>query len=33
VGGYVILYRIDGEDVLVVRVVRGSRNIESLFGH
>jgi toxin ParE1/3/4 len=33
VGGYVIIYRIHGEDVLILRVVRGSRNIEALFGH
>ena len=30
-GEYVILYRIDGEDVLILRVLRGSRDIEGLF--
>ncbi len=33
VGAYVIIYRIDGEDVLILRVVRGGRNLEALFGH
>lgn len=33
VGEYVIIYRIEDEDVLILRVVRGSRNIEALFGH
>jgi plasmid stabilization system protein ParE len=33
VGEYVIIYHIDGKDVLILRVVRGSRNIEALFGH
>jgi toxin ParE1/3/4 len=32
VGEYVIIYRIDGEDVVILRVLRGSRNIEALFG-
>lgn len=31
-GEYVIIYRIEGNDVLVLRVLRGSRNIEALFG-
>jgi toxin ParE1/3/4 len=31
VGEYVVLYRIDGEDVLILRVLRGSRNIQALF--
>jgi toxin ParE1/3/4 len=31
VGNYVIIYRIDEEDVLILRVLRGSRNIEALF--
>jgi len=31
VGDYVIIYRIEGEDVLVLRVLLGSRNIEALF--
>lgn len=30
VGEYVIAYRIDGDDVLIQRVVRGSRDIEAL---
>ena len=30
VGGYVIVYRADGEDVFVLRVLRGSRDIGSL---
>jgi len=29
VGEYVILYRIDGEDVLILHVMRGSRDIEA----
>ena len=33
VGEYVIIYRIEGADVLILRVVRGSRNMEALFGH
>jgi len=33
VGEYVIIYRLRGEDVLILRVLRGSRNIEALFGH
>ena len=33
VGGYIIIYRIEDEDVVILRVLRGSRNIESLFGH
>jgi hypothetical protein len=32
VGDYVIIYRIDGEDVVILRVLRGSRNIAALFG-
>jgi toxin ParE1/3/4 len=32
-GAYVIIYRIDGEDVLILHVVRGSRDINALFGH
>jgi toxin ParE1/3/4 len=32
VGEYVILYRIDEEDVLILHVVRGSRNLEAMFG-
>lgn len=30
VGEYVILYRIEAEDVLILHVIRGSRNIEGL---
>jgi toxin ParE1/3/4 len=32
VGEYVIVYRVENEDVLVLRVVHG-RQIEALFGH
>ncbi|HXP84155.1 MAG TPA: type II toxin-antitoxin system RelE/ParE family toxin [Bryobacteraceae bacterium] len=31
VGEYVILYRIQDEDVLILRVLRANRNIEALF--
>jgi toxin ParE1/3/4 len=31
VGDYFIAYRVDGEDVLILRVLRGSRDIEALF--
>ena len=31
VGDYVIAYRVDGADVLILRVMRGSRDIEALF--
>jgi toxin ParE1/3/4 len=31
VGEYVILYRVEGNDVRVLHVVRGSRDIEGLF--
>ena len=33
VGEYVILYRIKEENVLILHIVRGSRNIEALFGY
>jgi toxin ParE1/3/4 len=33
VGEYVIIYRVEGEDVLILHVIRGSRNIEALFRH
>jgi toxin ParE1/3/4 len=33
VGEYVIMYRIQAEDVLILRVLRGSRDIEALFGY
>jgi toxin ParE1/3/4 len=32
-GEYVILYRVEGEDVLILHVMRGSRDIEALFRH
>jgi len=32
VGEYVIIYRLEDEDVLILRVLRGSRNIAALFG-
>ena len=32
VGAYVILYCIDGEDVLILHVARASRNLDALFG-
>jgi toxin ParE1/3/4 len=31
VGNYVLLYRIEGDDVVIQRVVRGSRDLEALF--
>ncbi len=31
-GKYLIFYRIDGEDVLILHVVRGSRDMATLFG-
>jgi len=31
VGQYVVLYRVDGIDVVIDRVVRGSRDLEALF--
>ena len=31
VGDYIIAYRLEGDDVLVLRVLRGSRDIEGLF--
>ncbi len=30
VGQYVVFYRIDGEDVLIQRVIRGSRDLDAL---
>jgi toxin ParE1/3/4 len=33
VGDYIIVYRIQDEDVLILRVLRGSRDITALFGH
>jgi toxin ParE1/3/4 len=32
VGEYVIVYCVDGEDVLILRVVHGRRQLEDLFG-
>jgi toxin ParE1/3/4 len=32
VGEYLIVYRVHGEDVLILRALRGSRNIEALLG-
>ncbi|MGC2162763.1 MAG: type II toxin-antitoxin system RelE/ParE family toxin [Silvibacterium sp.] len=32
VGEYVILYCIEGKDVLILRVVHGRRDLEALFG-
>lgn len=33
VGEYLIIYCVRDEDVLILRVLRGSRNLEALFGH
>jgi len=33
IGDYVIIYRIDSRGVVILRVLRGSRNIAALFGH
>jgi toxin ParE1/3/4 len=33
VGEYVIFYRIEDEDVVILRVLRGNRNMAALFGH
>ena len=33
VGEYVIVYCIEGEDVLILRVVHGKRQLEGLFGN
>jgi toxin ParE1/3/4 len=33
VGAYAIIYRLREEDVIILRVLRGSRNIEALFGN
>jgi len=32
-GEYVIIYRVDDADVLILHVVRGSRDLEALFRH
>jgi len=31
VGDYIVLYRVDGADVIIVRVVHGARRLEGLF--
>ncbi len=31
-GEFVIIYRVEGQDVLILHVVRGSRDIKELFG-
>ncbi len=33
VGEYVIIYRIEGNDALILHIVRGSRDIKALLGH
>ncbi|HLB88638.1 MAG TPA: type II toxin-antitoxin system RelE/ParE family toxin [Terriglobales bacterium] len=33
VGEYVIIYRVKDDDVLILHVAHGRRNIEALFGH
>ena len=33
VGEYVIVYCIEAEDVLILRVAHGRRDLEALFGH
>lgn len=33
VGEYVIVYCIEGEEALILRVVHGRRDLEALFGH
>jgi len=32
VGEYVIVYAVEGDDVFILRVVHGRRDIEELFG-
>jgi toxin ParE1/3/4 len=32
VGEYVVIYRIEGDDVVILRVLRGSRDIQALLG-
>lgn len=32
VGSYLIIYRVSGEDVLILHVARGSRNLQALLG-
>lgn len=31
VGAYIVIYRIEGDDVAILRVLRGSRNVHALF--
>ncbi|HVC82734.1 MAG TPA: type II toxin-antitoxin system RelE/ParE family toxin [Chloroflexota bacterium] len=31
VGAYIVIYRIEGDDVLILRILRGSRAIQALF--
>jgi len=33
VGEFIIIYRIQGDDVLILHIVRGSRDIKALLGH
>jgi toxin ParE1/3/4 len=33
VGEYVIVYCVEGEDVLILRIVHGRRNLEAMLGH
>jgi len=33
VGEYIIIYRVEGDDVLILHVIRGSRDIEALLRH
>jgi len=33
VGSYVVLYRVENHNALILRVIRGSRDIEALFRH
>ena len=32
IGAYVLIYRMEGEDVTILRVLRGSRDLQALFG-
>lgn len=32
VGEYIIIYRVQAHDVVILRVLRGNRNIQALFG-
>jgi len=33
IGEYVVVYRVQNADVLILRVAHGRRDIEALFGH